>query len=171
MGTLSTLQLLIDRVSLRVLDVQISNRSCDRLDYTRDEAADRKPTGSWSGHGTLPSFSRWQHADSIKTEKVFDIACAVADVLPFISVRTPQMELGPIDYLTQVVSLLSRLPGGANKFVPLLFAKINELRPELIGPLCAAAQLPFNDAMSPDTRFLYEEEVGTGLYADLRRAR
>lgn len=84
------------------------------------------------------------------------------------------MELGPIDYLTQVVSLLARLPGGTDKFVPLLLAKINELRPELVGSLCAATQLPFtafNDPMSPDTRFVYEEEVGRGLYTDLRRAR
>lgn len=108
-----------------------------------------------------------------QTEKVFDIACAVADVLPFVSVSTPQMELGPVDYLTQVVSLLAKLPDGATKFVPLLLAKINELRPELISTLCAATQLPltaFNDPMSPDTRFVYEEEVGRGLYADLRRA-
>ncbi|KAF1365551.1 hypothetical protein EJ07DRAFT_161586 [Lizonia empirigonia] len=82
------------------------------------------------------------------TEKVFDIACAVADVLP--------------------------LPGGTCKFVPLLLVKVNELRPELVTTLCAATQMPlavFNDPMSPDTRFMYEEEVGRGLYADLRRAR
>lgn len=108
-----------------------------------------------------------------QTEKVFDIACAVADVLPFIDVSTSQVELGPIDYLTQIVSLLAKLPGGSTKFVPLLLAKINELRPELISILGAATELPltiFSDPMSPDTRFLYEEEVGRGLYADLRRA-
>jgi SP family general alpha glucoside:H+ symporter-like MFS transporter len=84
------------------------------------------------------------------------------------------MELGPEDYLTQVVLLLAKLPGGATKFVPLLLTKINELRPELVGKLCTATQLPtsvFSDPMSPNTRFLYEEEVGTGLSADLRRAR
>lgn len=84
------------------------------------------------------------------------------------------MELGPVDYLKQVVSLLAKLPGGTNKFVPLLLAKVNELCPEIVGSLCAATQLPFtalNDPMSPDTRFLYEEEVGRGLYTDLRRMR
>lgn len=109
-----------------------------------------------------------------QTEKVFDIACAVADVLPFVSVSTSQMELGPVDYLTQVISLLAKLPDGATKFVPLLLAKINELRPELINTLCAATQLSltaFNDPMSPDTRFVYEEEVGRGLFADLRKAK
>jgi SP family general alpha glucoside:H+ symporter-like MFS transporter len=108
-----------------------------------------------------------------QTEKVFDIACAIADVLPFIDVSTSQVELGPVDYLTQVVSLLAKLPGGSTKFVPLLLAKINELRPELLHTLGAASQLPltaFSYPMSPGTRFLYEEEVGRGLYADLRKA-
>ncbi|KAJ4994047.1 sucrose utilization protein SUC1-like protein 4 [Stagonosporopsis vannaccii] len=120
----------------------------------------------------LPIASLQVHGVGM-TEKVFDIACAVADVLPFVSISASQMELGPIDYLTQVVSLLAKLPGGADKFVPLLLAKIHELRPELVNTLCAATQLPltaFNDPMSPDTRFVYEEEVGRGLYADLRRA-
>ncbi|KAF3042341.1 hypothetical protein E8E12_003308 [Didymella heteroderae] len=97
------------------------------------------------------------------TEKVFDIACAVTDVLPFITVFTSQMELGPVDYLSQIVSLLAKLPGGTDKFVPLLLAKVNELQPELVETLCAATQLPpgaFNDPMSPSTRFVYEEEVG-----------
>ncbi|KAF1932539.1 uncharacterized protein M421DRAFT_416166 [Didymella exigua CBS 183.55] len=121
----------------------------------------------------LPITSLQVHGVGM-TEKVFDIACAVADVLPFISVSASQMELGPVDYLTQVVSVLAKLPGGTDKFVPLLLAKINELRPELVHSLCAAMQLPFaafSDPMSPDTRFVYEEEVGRGLYADLRRVR
>lgn len=110
---------------------------------------------------------------TFQTEKVFDIACAVADVLPFIDVSASQIELGPVDYLTQVVSVLAKLPGGSTKFVPLLLAKINELRPELVDTLGTASQLPltaFNNPMSPATQFLYEEEVSRGLYADLRRA-
>lgn len=117
-------------------------------------------------------FRVWLQLTS-QTEKVFDIACAVADVLPFIDVSTSQMELGPVDYLTQVVSLLIKLPCGSSKFAPLLFAKINELRPELVHTLSAATQVSLtnlSDPMSPDTRFVYEEEVGRGLYADLRRA-
>lgn len=105
---------------------------------------------------------------------MFDIACAIADVLPFITISTSQLELGPIDYLTQVVSLLAKLPDGATKFIPLLMAKVNELRPELVNTLCTATHLPlgaFSDPMSPDTRHVYEEEVGRGLYIDLRRGR
>jgi SP family general alpha glucoside:H+ symporter-like MFS transporter len=83
-----------------------------------------------------------------------------------------QFELSPADYLTQTASLLAKLPGGSTKFVPLLLAKVNELQPELITPLCEAMQLPIStQPLSPDTRFLYEEEVRTNLFTDLRRGR
>ncbi|CAO2648127.1 Nn.00g090490.m01.CDS01 [Neocucurbitaria sp. VM-36] len=108
------------------------------------------------------------------TEKIFDIACALADVLPFIAFPTSQVELNPADYLTQITTLIAELPGGSPKFVPLLLAKVNELLPELVVAMCEAVQMPsmmLNDPMSPDTRFVYEEEVGRGLYMNLRRGR
>lgn len=109
------------------------------------------------------------------TEKIFDIACALADVLPFVSTATSQLELGPVDFLTSTTSLLAKLPDGEAKFVPLLLAKVNELLPELVKGLCEAVQIQvpplLEGPMSPDSRFVYEEEVGRGLYADLRRGR
>jgi SP family general alpha glucoside:H+ symporter-like MFS transporter len=51
-------------------------------------------------------------------------------------------------------------------------AKIHELLPDLAQKLCEATGMPFmalNNPMSPETRFTYEEEVGRGLYTDLRR--
>lgn len=153
-------------------NVQLSNSSCERPEHSCNQIANRKLAGSRCGHGKHDPF-QYMLLLTLQTEKVFDIACAVADVLPFIDVSTSQVELGPVDYLTQVVSVLAKLPGGSTKFVPLLLAKINELRPELVHTLGAASQLPltaFNNPMSPATQFLYEEEVSTGLYADLRRA-
>lgn len=81
------------------------------------------------------------------------------------------MDLGPIDYLIQTAALLTKLPGGSSKFIPLLLAKVNELLPELIKPLCEAIQLPVAniEPLSPDSRYMYEEEVTTTLYANLRR--
>lgn len=105
---------------------------------------------------------------------MFDVACALTDVLPFVSVVASQLELGPVDYLIQMITLIAKLPGGSPKFVPLLLAKVNELLPELVKTICETVQgswLPFNDPMSPDTRFVYDEEVGRGLYTDLRKAR
>jgi SP family general alpha glucoside:H+ symporter-like MFS transporter len=103
---------------------------------------------------------------------VFDIACALADVLPFVSSSAMQPGDGPVDSLAQILSLLVQLPGGASKFAPLLMAKIHELLPDLAQKLCEATGMPFmalDNPMSPDTRFTYEEEVGRGLYTDLRR--
>lgn len=94
--------------------------------------------------------------------------------MPFVSLPNSQLELGPADYLIQTASLIAKLPGGSSKFVPLLLAKVNELLPDLVKVICDAMQLPpnvLNDPMSPDTRFVYEEEVGRGLYTDLRRGR
>jgi SP family general alpha glucoside:H+ symporter-like MFS transporter len=73
-----------------------------------------------------------------------------------------------------MISLLAKLPGGSSKFVPLLLAKVKELVPELLEAICEVTELPvsvLSDPMSPDTRFVYEEEVGRALYIDLRRAR
>ena len=81
-------------------------------------------------------------------------------------------ELSPPDYLTQLMLLIAKLPGGSSKFIPLLLAKVNELLPDLLEHVCEAIQLPIptnRNPMSPDTRFVYEEEVGSGLHADLRR--
>ncbi|KAE8826782.1 hypothetical protein CFE70_010008 [Pyrenophora teres f. teres 0-1] len=106
------------------------------------------------------------------SEKVFDIACALADVLPFVQVTPSQLELNPVDYLKQLVLLLVKLPGGFTKFAPLLLIKVGELLPELMNPIKEAMdiQINFRHPMSPDSRFAYEEEVGQGLYAALRRA-
>ncbi|KAI4664683.1 uncharacterized protein J4E79_002981 [Alternaria viburni] len=106
------------------------------------------------------------------TEKVFDIACALADVLHFVPQSASHAELSPQDYLTQLMLLIAKLPGGSSKFIPLLLAKVNELLPDLLEHVCEAIQMPIptnHNPMSPDTRFVYEEEVGRGLHADLRR--
>jgi SP family general alpha glucoside:H+ symporter-like MFS transporter len=103
---------------------------------------------------------------------VFDIACALADVLPFVSSSASYPGNSPQDSLAQIVSLLVKLPGGTSKFAPLLMAKIHELLPDLAQKLCEAIGMPsmaLSNPMSPETRFTYEEEVGRGLYTDLRR--
>lgn len=111
----------------------------------------------------------------LQTEKIFDIACALADILPFLPSPAPSspLALGPTDYLTQTTSLLSKLPGGSARFIPLLLAKVKELVPELVGPLCEAIERPVAGVLagplSPESRGVYEEEVGGRLYADLRR--
>lgn len=95
-------------------------------------------------------------------------------MLPFLSEPTSIPGFQPPDYLIQLMLLIGKLPGGSSRFVPLLLAKVNETLPEVVKMMCEAIKLPLvalNDPMSPDTRFVYEEEVGRGLYLDLRRER
>lgn len=95
-------------------------------------------------------------------------------MIPFLSDPAPNPGFGPPDYLIQLMLLIAKLPGGSSRFIPLLLAKVNETLPELVKAMCEAIELPLialNDPMSPDTRFVYEEEVGRGLYLDLRRER
>lgn len=91
----------------------------------------------------------------------------------FVYYMGPSIEdCSPTNYLTEIASLLTQLPGGTSKFVPLLLAKVKELLPEVVTTLCETIHVPtdiLNDPMSPDTRFVYEDEVGRALYRDLRK--
>ncbi|PVI07337.1 hypothetical protein DM02DRAFT_580620 [Periconia macrospinosa] len=133
----------------------------------------------------LPRDSLCVHGVGM-TEKIFDITCALADVLPFINTSSSPNRTD-LDRLIPLTTLLSTLPSGREKFVPLLHAKLHELQPNLVPALVEAAGglggvedendgeerrllgLGVGGVMSPGTRFLYEEEVGRGLFADLRR--
>lgn len=73
-----------------------------------------------------------------------------------------------------MMSLLVKLPGGRDKYTPLLLTKIKELLPDLLAYICGVIDMPMPSTDSPlsaDTRFMYEEEVGQGLHDDLRKAR
>jgi hypothetical protein len=105
---------------------------------------------------------------------VFDVACALVDVLSFVTPPEPENDISPTTYLFQIATLLAQLPGGMSKFVPLLLTKVKELLPESSKSLCETLMIPstpFNDPMSPNTRSTYDEEVGRGLYTDLKRMR
>ncbi|KAF2202375.1 hypothetical protein GQ43DRAFT_313965 [Delitschia confertaspora ATCC 74209] len=104
------------------------------------------------------------------TEKVFDVACALSDILPFIS-TAPETFEGSLGYLRQLIALLAKLPYGSARFVPMLLTKVQELVPDRVSELCQNEQIPGPSNPSPlniTTRHMYEEEVGT-LYSHLRR--
>ncbi|ORX89940.1 hypothetical protein BCR34DRAFT_502175 [Clohesyomyces aquaticus] len=99
-------------------------------------------------------------------EKVFDIACALADVLPFLPSQISRARGGllPVDQLTQTATLLEKLPDGKTKFLPLLFTKLNDL-PEVTGRLRETLQVPSSLSLSSS---VYEDEVASSLYTHLR---
>lgn len=66
---------------------------------------------------------------SFRAEKVFDIACAPANVIPFVPFTPSQFAINLTDYLIQLILLLMKLPGGSNKFTPLLSTQVEELFP------------------------------------------
>ncbi|CAI6340607.1 unnamed protein product [Periconia digitata] len=98
----------------------------------------------------LPARSLWVHGVGM-TEKIFDITCALTDVFPFLPPHLPSTTTHactcsatsssqptspsiphhppekPLQHLRTLTKLLSTLPSGREKFVPLLLAKIRGL--------------------------------------------
>jgi hypothetical protein len=62
-------------------------------------------------------------------EKLFDVACTVADVIACVPLDRKTIEVGPADYLQQCLSLISTLRGGSSRFPSLLLAKVSENLP------------------------------------------
>lgn len=63
---------------------------------------------------------------TVQVEKLFDIACALTDVMACVPYEQRSFEIGPRDYLNQLTSLVTTLRGGAERYLPLLITKIND---------------------------------------------
>lgn len=75
-------------------------------------------------------------------EKLFDVACTLTDVISCVPYGQQSTGYGPRDYLQQLVSLISNLRGGQQKYMPLLQSKISDTMPNAPGyslPLLAPA--------------------------------
>lgn len=61
-------------------------------------------------------------------EKFFDVGCSLADVLLLhpSSMQVPSLQIGPRDYLIELMRLLGTVLGGSSKYLELLAAKANE---------------------------------------------
>ncbi|KAH0537399.1 hypothetical protein FGG08_005798 [Glutinoglossum americanum] len=64
-------------------------------------------------------------------EKLFDVACTLTDVMACVPLDSATFEIGPRDYLMELVNLISTLRGGESRFLPLLLVKINDSLPHL----------------------------------------
>jgi hypothetical protein len=76
----------------------------------------------------------------VQIEKLFDIACCLADVVAVTSFSPDAFALGPRDYVSRFLTLISTLPGGQSRYLPLLLAKLSEVLPNL--PLPRSLNLP-----------------------------
>jgi len=73
-------------------------------------------------------------------EKLFDVACCLADVVAVTSFSPDAFALGPRDYVSRFLTLISTLRGGQSRYLPLLLAKLSEVLPNL--PLPRSLNLP-----------------------------
>lgn len=66
-----------------------------------------------------------------QVEKLFDVACTLADVMTCVPIDQYSFEYGPRDYLHQFLSIISSLRGGRQRYFPLLLSKINDTLPSM----------------------------------------
>ena len=64
-------------------------------------------------------------------EKLFDISCTLVDVISCVPIDTASFEVGPQDYLNQLIHLISILRGGKSRYLGLLQTKIRDTLPSV----------------------------------------
>lgn len=66
----------------------------------------------------------------LQLEKIFDIGCSLADVLQLNPVlpqtEVSHMQVGPRDYLMEMLKILSTVLGGQTRYLPMLADKVDE---------------------------------------------
>ncbi|KAK5088272.1 hypothetical protein LTR05_002489 [Lithohypha guttulata] len=73
-------------------------------------------------------------------EKLFDMSCTLSDVIAYVPIeQTINEAQQPQNCLNHLLNLISRLRGGASRYVPMLMAKVSENLHHLSNPL---AHLP-----------------------------
>lgn len=75
-------------------------------------------------------------------EKLFDVACTLTDVMSCVPYEQHTFEYGPRDYLNQLMSLISTLRGGQQRYLPLLMSKISETMPAMPLPGYSIPMVP-----------------------------
>ncbi|KAF2211497.1 hypothetical protein CERZMDRAFT_112587 [Cercospora zeae-maydis SCOH1-5] len=75
-------------------------------------------------------------------EKLFDVACTLTDVMSVIPHEQYTFEFGPRAYLNQLMTLISTLRGGQQRYMPLLMQKINDTMPNVPGYAIPSAVPP-----------------------------
>jgi hypothetical protein len=102
---------------------------------------------------------------SLKVEKLFDICYQLIDVMiytPSVIPERPTGELAPEEYLTYLFSLIAKLRGGDERFIPLLSAKLEHSSLNLSNPIVGSLDTPtlLGDSMSPP-------DFGNSEYTDV----
>ncbi|KAK3720067.1 hypothetical protein LTR37_003890 [Vermiconidia calcicola] len=64
-------------------------------------------------------------------EKLFDVSCTLIDVMSCVPIEQHSFDFGPREYLHQMMTLISNLRGGQQRYTPLLVSKINDTMPDM----------------------------------------
>ncbi|RHZ61987.1 uncharacterized protein CDV56_103732 [Aspergillus thermomutatus] len=99
-------------------------------------------------------------------EKIFEVACTLTDVMACLStvgLRSSGFNLGPQDYLKHFFSLVHRLPGGRQRFLPLLLTKVGQTLPSMLQPITQHLNLP---AATVETSVL-AQKADSELFGDM----
>ena len=62
---------------------------------------------------------------------MFDVACTLVDVMTCVQPAQRGFEVGPREYLTDFINIMSRLRGGQDRYLPMLIEKANESLPQI----------------------------------------
>ncbi|RLL94775.1 hypothetical protein CFD26_102538 [Aspergillus turcosus] len=99
-------------------------------------------------------------------EKIFEVACTLTDVMACLStagLRSSGFNLGPQDYLKHFFSLVNTLPGGRQRFLPLLLTKVGQTLPSMLQPITQHLNLP---AATVET-FVPAEKADSEVFGDM----
>lgn len=73
-------------------------------------------------HADLSTF-----ADHIQVKKLFDIACTLVDVMAIIPMdQSSGFEVSPREHLDQFLTMMKKLRGGQERYLPMLLSKMQE---------------------------------------------
>ncbi|KAI9779161.1 MAG: hypothetical protein M1839_007696 [Geoglossum umbratile] len=76
--------------------------------------------------GQLPASAMEPHGVGI-LEKIFDVGCSLADIMKVLPSTRSGFEIGPRDYLIEMLRMLSTIRGGQSRYLPLLAAQADEV--------------------------------------------
>lgn len=69
-----------------------------------------------------------------------------------VPIDSTKFELGPLDYLTQLIDLLSTLRGGETRYMPLMVIKIQETLPAIAPTIIQSLSLNIPDGRKRDVK-------------------
>lgn len=69
-----------------------------------------------------------------------------------VPIDSTKFELGPLDYLTQLIDLLSTLRGGETRYMPLMVIKIRETLPTIAPTIIRSLDIDIPDGRVRDVK-------------------